>query len=272
MWSPEGKLLATTSLVELIGLLSKENSPSNFHRKIYNLLYNDVSTYRERKRIMKKIIIIALLALGLIACQENTSEDPVEETNEINETAEANENEEGKKGNSLKNTFKKVDLALYDDVLDNYARFTEMSIDEIESATLEDVKRGAFDYFYSSKDFEGIFGAYYDLNDNGVKELLLALRYDEGGHVLIDLYTIVDGEVVSLFTDDMSAAAMYKRSGYNVLENGKLIYATASGAGDKYGIIYELQEEVGEYVEIYEVSTEEGDFSIIEKELENNWI
>lgn len=47
MWSPEGKSLATTSLVELIGLLSKENSPSNFHRK-YTIYCIMMSVHIER--------------------------------------------------------------------------------------------------------------------------------------------------------------------------------------------------------------------------------
>src|SRR5699024_10605245 len=52
-------------------------------------------------------------------------------------------------------------------------------------------------------------------------------------------------------------------------ENGDLIYTTASGAGEKYGTIYKLKEEEMEYEETYEVSPTEGDFEIIEKELEN---
>lgn len=53
---------------------------------------------------MKKIIIIPLLALGLIACQTNTTEELVEETNEINDT---NENEDVKESSSLKKYLKK---------------------------------------------------------------------------------------------------------------------------------------------------------------------
>ena len=62
---------------------------------------------------------------------------------------------------------------------------------------------------------------------------------------------------------------MYKRSGFTLLENGNLIYTTASGQGDKYGEIYEVKEDKMEYVETYKVSLTEGDFEIIEKELEN---
>ncbi len=213
---------------------------------------------------MKKIIIIPLLALGLIACQANTAEIPVKkETNETNENQEVNES------NSPNNEFEKVDVALYDKVIDNYATFTEMSLEEAENASLEGVKSGAYDYLYTGNIFEGISVTYYDLNDDGVEELLIALRTDSGGYALIDLFTIVDGEVISLFTDEMSASAMYKRSGFSLSENGNLIYTTASGKGERYGVIYELKEEEMEYVETYEVSLTEGDFEIIEKELEN---
>lgn len=213
---------------------------------------------------MKKIIIIPLLALGLIACQANATESPVKkETNETNENNEVNES------NSPNNEFEKVDVALYDKVIDNYTTFTEMSLEEAENASLEGVKSGAYDYLYTGNIFEGISVTYYDLNDDGVEELLIALRTDSDGYALIDLFTIVDGEVISLFTDEMSASAMYKRSGFSLSENGNLIYTTASGAGERYGVIYELKKEEMEYVETYEVSLTEGDFEIIEKELEN---
>jgi hypothetical protein len=216
---------------------------------------------------MKKLIIIPLLALGLIACQANTTEDPVKK--EMNETNETNENKEAKESDSLNNEFEKVDLELYNEVIDNYATFTKMSQEEAENASLEGVKSGAYDFFYSGNIFGGISVTYYDLNDDGIEELLIALRSDSDVYALIDLLTIEDGEVISLFTDEMSASAMYKRSGFSLLENGNLIYTTASGAGDKYGMIYELKEEEMEYVETYEVSTTEGDFEIIEKEFEN---
>ncbi len=215
--------------------------------------------------IMNRIIIIALLALGLIACQANSAEGPVKkETNETNEKKKAKEN------NSEKNVSEKVDLELYNAVIDNYITFTEMSLEEAENTSPEGVKSGAYEYFYSGNTFEGISVTYYDINDDGVEELLIALRSGIGSYALIDLFTIVDGEeVISLFTDEMSASVTYKRSGILLLENGNLIFTTASGAGEKYGTIYELNEEEMEYVEIYDVSLTEGDFEIIEKELEN---
>lgn len=210
---------------------------------------------------MKKIMIISLLTLGLIACQANPSESPVKQ--------ETNENKERKESDSLSKEFEKVDLELYRVVIDNYASFTEMSLEEAQKVSLEGVKSGAYDYFYSGNDYEGVSAAYYDLNDDGIEELLIALRSGSSYYALIDLFTLVDGEVISLFTDEMSASAMYKRSGFSLLENGNLIYTTANGQGDRYGEIYELNEESMDYVETYGVSLTEGDFEIIEKELEN---
>lgn len=210
---------------------------------------------------MKKITIILLLALGLVACQANPSVDPVEE--------ETNEKKETKESDSPDTEIEEVDLGLYDEVIDNYAKFTEMSPEEAENASLEYVKSGAYDYFYSGNVYEGISAAYYDLNDDGVEELLIGLRSDSSHYALIDLFTLADGEVVSLFTDEMSASAMYKRSGFSLLENGNLIYTTASGQGDRYGEIYALNEEAMAYAETYVVSQTEGNFETIEKELEN---
>lgn len=213
---------------------------------------------------MKKIMIIPLLVLGLIACQANPTEGPVKK-----EANENTENKETKERDSLSEEFEEVDLKLYDELIENYASFTEMSLEEAENTSLEGVKRGAYDYFYSADLYEGISATYYDLNNDGVDELLIALRSDSSYYSLIDLFTIVDGEVISLFTDEMSADAMYKRSGYSLLENGNLIYMSANGQGEKYGEIYELNEESTEYVETYTVSLTEGNFEIIEKELEN---
>lgn len=216
---------------------------------------------------MKKIIIIPLLALVLIACQANTTEGPVKK--ETNETNDTNDDKEVKESDSEENANEKVDLTLYDEVIDNYASFTEMSQEEAENADLEYVKGGAYEHFYSGDIFEGISVTYYDINDNGVEELLVALRTNLDSYALIDIFTIVDEEVISLFTDEISASVTYKRSGLSLLENGNLIYTTANGQGERFGTIYELKEEALEYVETYDVSIEEGDFEIIEKELEN---
>src|SRR5699024_7119815 len=119
---------------------------------------------------------------------------------------------------------------------------------------------GALNYFYDANVYDGISTSYYDLNRDGVDELLITLQSGIESYSLIDLYTIVDGELVSIFTDEMSINAMTKRSGYLLLENGNLIYATASGRGEKYGAIYKLNEETMEYIETYAVSPTEGDF------------
>src|SRR5690625_1867618 len=103
---------------------------------------------------MKKIIIIPLLALGLIASQADTTEGPVKETNATNE------NKEVKESNLLKNVFEKVDLELYNEVIDNYSIFPEMSLEEAENTSLEGVKSGAYGYFYNGDIFEGIYVTY----------------------------------------------------------------------------------------------------------------
>lgn len=192
----------------------------------------------------------------MIACQENTFNERVEKTYE-------NENE------SYINSINKFDLTKYDEVKDNYARFTEISIDDIDNITLEFVKMGAIDYFYRSNEIVGIFYTHFDINNDETEELLIGLRNNEGTYELIDLYTIINNEVISLFDDNMSTASTYKRSSYMFSNTGKLIYTTASGSGEKYGIIYELQDEVGAFEKVYEVTTENGDFSIIKKELVN---
>lgn len=204
--------------------------------------------------------MIPLLSLSLAACQEDMPEESVE--NETNETKVE------KEAKTIKDVFTKVDMTLYDDVIDQYADFTEMSLEEAEQASLDKVKSGVYDYFYSQNNYEGISVAYADLNDDGVDELLVALRVDAEHYALIDAFSIADGEVISLFTDDMSADMMHKRSGYSLLEDGRVVYTTTVGAGERYGIIYELNGEL-EYVKAYEVSLTEGDFEVIEKELEN---
>lgn len=221
---------------------------------------------------MKKVIIIPLLALGLVACQADSTETPVKnETNETNAIIEneSNENQEVNESNSVNNEVEQVDLDLYDDVIDNYANFTEMTQEEAENANLGYVKKGAYGLFYDSYIFEGISATYYDINDDGVEELLIALRVDQDSYVPIDLHTIVDGEVIPLFTDEISEGILFKNSNTILLDNGDVVYTTANGRGDRFGSIYELKEETMEYVEAYEVSIEEGDFSVIEKELEN---
>src|SRR5699024_7950617 len=123
---------------------------------------------------------------------------------------EVNENQEVNESNTEKDD--EVDLTLYDEAIDNYASFTEMTQEGAENTNLEYVKIGAYEYFYSGNIFEGISVTYDDINDDGVEELLVALHTGTGSYALIDLFTIVDGEVISLFTDEMSASVTYKRS------------------------------------------------------------
>jgi len=211
---------------------------------------------------MKKLWMMPLLILILAACQSNTVEEAEKhDRNEVNEQEE-NQNENNEE------TEVAADLSLYDHVLKEYEALTEMSMEEAENASFDYVKSGGLFYFYEGGIHEGLSAAYYDLNGDGVDELIITLG-PQGSHSLIDLYSIVDGQLVSIFTDDMSAAAMMKRSGYSLTKKGNLIYMTASGQGDRYGKMYELNEATMEYVEIYRVSQAEGDFAEIEKELEN---
>src|SRR5699024_2750413 len=103
---------------------------------------------------------------------------------------------------------------------------------------------------------------------DGVEELLISLESDLGDNVLVDVYSIVDGEVVSLLTDEISEKVHYKRSYLSLIEGGKVVYSTVNGQGDKYGTIYELNDQALKYEESYDVSMTDGDFAVIEKELD----
>lgn len=214
---------------------------------------------------MKKLMMMPLLILMLVACQSNTVEEEMEkETNETEENGHTNENNSEEE--------EAVDLSLYEEVIKEYEKLTEMTLEEAHDESFEYVKSGALYNFYDDSLYEGASASYYDLNDDGVDELIITLSSQSGigSYTLVDLYTIVDDELVSIFTDDMSMAATSKRSGFSFLENGNLIYTTASGHGERFGEFYELDEEKMEYVETYVVSDEEGNFEKIEKELEND--
>lgn len=218
--------------------------------------------------MMKKLLMIPLLVLLLVACQSKTVEEAVEKEAAETEEKEANENKNVNEENAEED--QAVDLTLYDEVIKEYEKLTETPLEEAEDENFEYVKTGALYNIYDASLYDGISAAYYDLNDDGVDELIITLRSQESSYTLVDLYTIVDDELVSIFTDDMSMDATAKRSGFSLLENGNLIYTTASGQGERHGEFYELNEETMEYVETYVVSDEAGDFEKIEKELEND--
>lgn len=203
--------------------------------------------------------MIPLLALGLIACQASPTEDLVTEENNENEAVNERDSKEANQ----------VDLALYDEVIKDYANFTKMTQDVAENAKLEYVKAGANELFYDSNSYEGISHAYYDINDDGVDELLLALRINSDFYALIDLFTIVDGKVISPFTDEISATITYKRSGLSLIEDGNIIAKAVNAQGELFGSIYELKEETMEYIETYKVTVTEGDAQVLEEALEN---
>lgn len=219
--------------------------------------------------MMKKLMMIPLLTLMLVACQSNTVEEAVEKEAADTEEKETNENQ--KVNEEKAEEEQAVDLTLYDEVIKEYEKLTETPLEEVEDESFEYVKDGALYNIYDASLYDGVSATYYDINDDGVDELIITLSFQEGvgSYTLVDLYTIVDDQLVSIFTDDMSMDATAKRSGFSLLENGNLIYTTASGQGERHGEFYELNEEAMEYIETYVVSDTEGDFEKIEKELEN---
>lgn len=209
---------------------------------------------------MKKLLIIPFLLFGLVACQQQEQGEEVDKQENVTEEEQfENEVEEETE----------IDLSLYDKVIDDYARFSGLDPGEVEAFSSEFVKSGAYDYFNTWKLYEGISVTHYDLTDNGVEELIVSLRIDDEAYILIDLYTIVDGELFSLFTDELSDDVQHIRSTYFLLDNGKLVNTAIVGQGEEAGIIYEIDEEKMEYVESYKGFTEDGDFDVIEEALED---
>lgn len=187
---------------------------------------------------MKKLYLLTILALSsviFIACQQKTEQ--VTSTN-----AEQTSSSE-------KNT--KIDYALYDGVIDNYAKVLKK--ENINGLDINSLSNQAT---MSSGFYMGIEYSQYDFDKNGTDDLLVALVSKEGVRSLLDVRTIVEGKMVRLTNHANQLDMIGERMFLMLLEDGTFLYKGSSSVFNQTYIHYRLNSTKTDLEKIVEGKTE----------------
>ena len=187
---------------------------------------------------MKKLYLLTILALSsviFIACQQKTEQ--VTSTN-----AEQTSSSE-------KNT--KIDYALYDGVIDNYAKVLKK--ENINGLDINSLSNQAT---MSSGFYMGIEYSQYDFDKNGTDDLLVALVSKEGVRSLLDVRTIVEDKMIRLTNHANQLDMIGERMSLMLLEDGTFLYKGSSSAFNQTYIHYRLNSTRTDLEKIVEGKTE----------------
>lgn len=144
-------------------------------------------------------------------------------------------------------------LEKYSYIIDDYKKYINNLDYESENINYSDL------YIISNSDF--IIGyTYYDLDNNGISELLIS-RIDNNGKFLniIDVYTSNQNNVVKV----LDRSDICQRCGIEIWDNGMIFYRGSGGAARGYLYFYKVSSNNSEYVDRYMYEYEdEFDYSI----------
>lgn len=116
-----------------------------------------------------------------------------------------------------------VDYSLYDQVIVAYHQVLNQGA--ANSDVNPEAGQAATGSYYTGLDY-----SLYDLDKNGVDELIIALVAKDGYRSLLDLRTIKDGQVVRLTTDENQLSMIGNRTILLPLADGSFYYKASGGA------------------------------------------
>lgn len=139
-----------------------------------------------------------------------------------------------------------VDYSLYNQVILDYNQLSSVNSDINPEANQA----------VTSSYYTGLEYSLYDLDKNGVDELLIALVAKDGYRSLLDLRTIKDGQVVRLTTNELSMIG--NRMLLLPLADGTLYYKASGGASGGLYTRYRLMADGTGLEKVAEAETEAG--------------
>ena len=172
----------------------------------------------------KKLLSTLLLSsLFLVACQ---SQKAPEETTTVETTTETTTT-------TLSTTVEaKPDYSLYDGIISKYATVTKNSKGDVDQSI------NTIAYLLRNNEiYTGIDYALYDLDKNGTDELIISFTLQNGNHVILDIYTLKDGQVIRLTSPEAKLASIGERVLLDTLVDGSLLMSTSSGGGQNIHMI-----------------------------------
>lgn len=146
----------------------------------------------------KKLLSTLLLSsLFLVACQ---SQKAPEETTTVETTTETTTT-------TVSTTVEvKPDYSLYDGIISKYATVTKNSKGDVDQSI------NTIAYLLRNEEiYTGIDYALYDLDKNGTDELIISFILQNGNHILLDIYTLKDGQVIRLTSPEVKLASIGER-------------------------------------------------------------
>lgn len=171
----------------------------------------------------KKLLSTLLLSsLFLVACQ---SQQVPEETTTVETTTETT---------TTVSTAKDLKPAYYqyNEIISKYATITKNSKGDVDQSI------NTIAYLLRTSDvYAGIDYTLYDLDNNGTDELIISFLLQNGNHVILDIYTLKDGQVIRLTTPEVNLASIGERVLLEPLDDKSLLMSTSSGAGQNIHMI-----------------------------------
>lgn len=171
----------------------------------------------------KKLLSTLLLSsLFLVACQ---SQQAPEETTAVETTTETT---------TTVSTAKDLKPAYYqyNEIISKYATITKDSKGDFDQSI------NTIAYLLRTSDvYAGIDYTLYDLDNNGTDELIISFLLQNGNHVILDIYTLKDGQVIRLTTPEVNLASIGERVLLEPLDDKSLLMSTSSGAGQNIHMI-----------------------------------
>ena len=179
--------------------------------------------WRNLMKNKKLLSTLLLSSLFLVACQ---SQKAPEETTAVETTKETTTTtvsiaKDLKPGNTQ-----------YNEIISKYATVTKNSTGAFD----ESINSIAY-LLRNNEIYTGIEYAQYDLDKNGTDELIISFILQDGNHIILDIYTLKDEQVIRLTSPEVNLASIGERVLLTPLVDGSLLMSTSSGGGQNVHLI-----------------------------------
>lgn len=143
---------------------------------------------------------------------------------------------------------------LYQEGIETYAQYEDNEdLNEFENTSIvaHSVNMGYY---------EAISYTFYDLNEDGIDEMIMALRSDDY-HSIVDFYTLKNNEMIRLTSGKGTLEMIGERVSAHILKDGKILTIGSSGAMDTYYSLYEMNEDANELDHLIETHNDPSIFN-----------
>lgn len=208
---------------------------------------------------MKKMISLFSVLL-LVACSAGQTKESQSEptSSELSSSSSSQSSSSSEKVSSSQNkeSSSTSSVASSSSVTVDYGLYNQVILDYNQLSSANSDINPEANQAVTSSYYTGLEYSLYDLDKNGVDELLIALVAKDGYRSLLDLRTIKDGQVVRLTTNELSMIG--NRMLLLPLVDGTLYYKASGGASGGLYTRYRLTADGNGLEKVAEAETEVG--------------